>query len=63
MFKTTWLLVWSLCNLVLLINGRDYFFVSKVIISVAVAWLAAAVAWGAAASATEAAAFLSKPEP
>src|ERR1700722_6610428 len=32
MFKTTGLLVWSSRNLVLLINGRDYFFVGKVII-------------------------------
>src|ERR1700722_86147 len=31
MLKTTWLLVWSLRNLVLLINGRDYFFIGRVI--------------------------------
>src|ERR1700722_13414114 len=29
--KTTWLLVWSSRNLVLLINGRDYFFIDRVI--------------------------------
>src|ERR1700722_14996662 len=31
MFKTTWLLVLSSRNLVLPINGRDYFFIGRVI--------------------------------